>query len=50
VEETHDKADALLDRLRSELPPEAYAAAEARGRARDLEATMRELLAEFEAT
>jgi hypothetical protein len=47
VEETRDKADALLDRLRAELPPEAYAAAEARGRARDLGETMRELMEEW---
>jgi len=47
VEETRDKADELLDRLRSELSPEAYAAAEARGRARDLEATLGELLVEL---
>jgi hypothetical protein len=31
------------------LPPEVIEAAQARGRARDLEATVRELLAEFEA-
>lgn len=44
VEETRDRADDLLDGLRAELPPQAYAEAEARGRERDLEATMRELL------
>jgi predicted ATPase/DNA-binding SARP family transcriptional activator len=49
VEETRDRADELLDRLRDKLPPKAYAAAEARGRARDVEATVRELLAELEA-
>jgi tetratricopeptide (TPR) repeat protein len=47
VEETRGKADALLDRLRPELPPEAYAAAESRGRARDLEGTLHELLVEL---
>jgi tetratricopeptide (TPR) repeat protein len=40
--------EALLSELRSELSPEAYAAAQARGRARDLEATLRELVAELE--
>jgi tetratricopeptide (TPR) repeat protein len=39
---------ALLCELRSGLSPEAYAAAQERGRARDLEATMVELLAELE--
>jgi len=47
VEETRDKAQELLDRLRCDLSPEAYSAAEARGRARDLEATVHELLAEL---
>jgi hypothetical protein len=46
-EEARDKADRLLERLRPELSTEAYAAAEARGRARDLEATLRELLIEL---
>jgi predicted ATPase/DNA-binding SARP family transcriptional activator len=50
IEETRGKAGELLDGLRSKLSPDAYAAAEARGRARDLEATMRELLAELEHT
>ena len=50
VEETRDKADELLDGLQAELPPEAYVAAEASGRARNLEATMRELLVELENT
>jgi tetratricopeptide (TPR) repeat protein len=40
--------DLLLSALRSELSPEAYASARKRGRARDLEATLRELLAELE--
>jgi DNA-binding SARP family transcriptional activator len=40
--------ESLLSELRSELSPEAYASAQARGRARDLEATLRELLAELE--
>jgi tetratricopeptide (TPR) repeat protein len=39
---------ALLEELRSGLSPEAYAAAQERGRARDLETTMVELLAELE--
>jgi predicted ATPase len=50
VEETRDRAGELLDRLRSELPPEAYAEAEARGQTLDLQATVRELLVEFEDT
>jgi tetratricopeptide (TPR) repeat protein len=48
AEETRDNADNLLDRLRGEMPPEVFEAAQGRGRARDLEATLRELLAEFE--
>jgi predicted ATPase/DNA-binding SARP family transcriptional activator len=47
VDEARDKADALLDRLRSSLSADVYAAAEARGRARDLEATLWELLEEL---
>jgi predicted ATPase/DNA-binding SARP family transcriptional activator len=47
IEETRDKADELLDELQLRLSPEAYAAADARGQARDLEATMRELLEEL---
>jgi DNA gyrase inhibitor GyrI len=46
VEETQGKAGALLDELQSELPAGVCAAAQARGRARDLAATVRELLAE----
>jgi hypothetical protein len=34
--------------LRSALPPEVYTAAQERGRARDVEETLRELLAELE--
>ncbi|MFL7807215.1 MAG: hypothetical protein AB8I80_01220, partial [Anaerolineae bacterium] len=49
VEETRTKAEELLDRLRSELSPEAYTAAETRGRARDLEATLHELLGKLHA-
>jgi tetratricopeptide (TPR) repeat protein len=41
-------AQALLSELRSGLSPEAYDAAQARGRARDLDATLKELLAEFQ--
>jgi tetratricopeptide (TPR) repeat protein len=44
VEETKDKAGALLDQLRSEIAPDVFAAAEERGRARDLNATVEELL------
>jgi tetratricopeptide (TPR) repeat protein len=40
--------ESLLSELRSELSPEAYAAAQARGRARELGATLKELLAELE--
>jgi predicted ATPase/DNA-binding SARP family transcriptional activator len=48
VEETRDRAQELLDELQAGLLPDAYTAAEARGRARNLETTMRELLVEFE--
>jgi hypothetical protein len=48
TEETQDRVQRLLDGLRTRLPAAAYAAAEERGRARDLEATVRELLAELE--
>jgi DNA-binding SARP family transcriptional activator/Tfp pilus assembly protein PilF len=41
-------ADRLLDELRAQLSPIVFAAASERGRARDLETTMRELLAELE--
>jgi len=47
AEETCNRADDLLDGLRSEVSADVYAAAEARGWARDLEATMRELLEEM---
>jgi predicted ATPase/DNA-binding SARP family transcriptional activator len=47
-EETRDRAQRLLDHLQAGLAPAAFAAAQARGRARDLEATVRELLAELE--
>jgi predicted ATPase/predicted negative regulator of RcsB-dependent stress response len=47
VEDTKVKAGKFLDELRSELPPDAYAQAEERGRARDMEATVKELLAEL---
>jgi predicted ATPase len=49
IKETRDKAGELLDELQLRLSPEAYAAVEARGRARDLEATVRELLEELHA-
>jgi len=48
IEETRRRAEKLLTELRAELPADAYAAAEQRGRTRDLEATIRELLAELE--
>jgi predicted ATPase/DNA-binding SARP family transcriptional activator len=47
VEEIRDRADELLDRLRAELSPEVYAAAQESGRAHDLEATLRELVVEL---
>jgi hypothetical protein len=47
VRETQDRAQGLLDKLRAELPPAVFAAAQARGRARELESTMEELLAEL---
>jgi hypothetical protein len=48
VEETRSRADELLAELRGKLSPDAYAAAEARGRARDLEITVKELLEELD--
>jgi hypothetical protein len=48
VEETRARADDLLAGLRSVLPANVYAAAEARGQTRDLEATMRELLLQLD--
>jgi predicted ATPase/tetratricopeptide (TPR) repeat protein len=42
-------AEALLGELRSGLSPDVYAAARERGRARSLDATLRELLADLEA-
>jgi hypothetical protein len=47
VEETRIKAEGLLDQLRPKLPPDVYAAAVARGQARDLAATIGELLDEL---
>ena len=44
---TRDQAAALVAELAAELPPEAAAAAQERGRARALEATMAELLVEL---
>ena len=41
------KAQRCLDELRSELSPDAFAAAQARGRALDLDATVAELSAEL---
>jgi tetratricopeptide (TPR) repeat protein len=43
-----DRAGALLDRARAALPAEVFEAAVARGRGRDLEGTVRELLAELD--
>jgi tetratricopeptide (TPR) repeat protein len=40
-------AEALLDELRSGLSPDVYAASQERGRARDLQETVEELLAEL---
>jgi len=48
VPEVQDKARQLLAELETQLPPDAFAAAQARGRARDLEATLAELLAELQ--
>jgi tetratricopeptide (TPR) repeat protein len=47
VEETKEKAGALLDELRTGLPPDAYAAAEERGRTLDLEDALADLSAEL---
>jgi tetratricopeptide (TPR) repeat protein len=47
-EQTRDRAHKLLDELRAGLAPAVFAAAEERGRSRDLEATVRELLAGLE--
>jgi len=44
---TKDRATALVADLEAELPPEVVAAAQERGRARDLEATVAELLVEL---
>ena len=42
------KAQRHLDELRAALPPDVFAAAQARGRARDLDATVAELLTELQ--
>jgi len=47
VEETRDKARRRFDELSDGLPPAALEAAQARGRVRDLGATMAELSAEL---
>ena len=47
VQETRCKTQELLAELQRRLEADAYAAAEERGRARDLEETVRELLAEM---
>jgi hypothetical protein len=46
--ETRDRASELLEELQASLPPAAFAAAQERGRARDLWETAAELLAELE--
>jgi tetratricopeptide (TPR) repeat protein len=43
-----DRAAPLVAQLEAELPPDVVAAAQERGRARDLDATVKELLAELE--
>ena len=43
-----DRALPLVAKLEAELPPDVVAAARERGQARDLEATVAELLAELE--
>jgi predicted ATPase/DNA-binding SARP family transcriptional activator len=50
TEETQEKAQRLLEGLRAGLSTAAYDTAVERGLARDLEATVNELLAELEAT
>jgi hypothetical protein len=39
--------ESILTSLKAALPPDIYAAAYERGKARDLDATVRELLAEI---
>ena len=46
--EARDRAQRILDQGQRELSPEVFAAAQERGRARDLWATVQELLAELE--
>ena len=48
AEETREKAGLLLDELRAEMDPDAFEAAQERGRALDLEETTRALLIELE--
>ena len=47
VEETQGKAGLLLDALRAELAPDLFAAAEERGRERDLDETLSALLVDL---
>jgi hypothetical protein len=47
VEETQSKTQELSAQLQSQLEPAAFAAAQERGRARDLDATVRELVSEL---
>ena len=49
VEETKIRAQEHLAELQRQLEPAVFATAQERGQARDLEATVRELLAELEA-
>ncbi|MBN1937529.1 MAG: hypothetical protein JW934_22920 [Anaerolineae bacterium] len=48
IQETRDKAGLLLDALRAEMDANVFDAAQERGRARDLDQTVRELLEELE--
>ena len=48
IDEVQDKARQILTELEGRLPPDAFAAAQVRGRARDLEATLAELLVQLE--
>jgi hypothetical protein len=45
---TKDRAAPLVAELKTALSPDRFAAAQGRGRARDLDTTVQELLAEFD--
>jgi tetratricopeptide (TPR) repeat protein len=47
VEETREKAGKLLDALRAEMAPDLFDAAQKRGRERELDTTMQELLVQL---